>query len=554
MELDDLAAELQPQTQTGTAPASFNEEYDKFVANLYNEVCSWADIKREAMMADATQRFSTALPLHTIEDVTVALIGAGGLGNWIWRVLLGMGFTNLAIFDDDTVGVENIGPQAHNFIDIGHPKVEAIRRAALAFRGVNLRVFSQRISHFSDLEEALGYMPAIVIGATDSADFRNGMINELRSQGRVELFIDLRMSLGDWNAYITTPQMMCFDKSGAKDIILENYIREACFSSEEAVHEPCTARAITYTGANVASYVGAFLHWWFTTGRTTRWGWFKENFYTPYRSDSKTFNWAYTYSSRDFSAETKTVAQHDNALLAAKQAVELAALRKYFDDHNCIGAFCAYDQTGDHAVRGVDGNGNDVLRVYHYTTVLSLNLDTEAAAIYDDEADIPKLIYERSYGRRGWQEIAAVMRRSWLDEEVVRLLLREMDGKEYVLTLRDGKAELYTASVSSDNLITLEYPVPLTCMTDNVDWGLVTCLNNSDDYTVIHSEDLAEPEPEPEPEPDTTMSLALVPIGNSISILGTTYKVIDKHNKVGTLKDEDGNIIYIPLYSEVTCC
>lgn len=164
---------------------------------------------------EADTRFSTALPLNRLKMKTVAIVGAGGLGNWQWRVLLGMGFRNIAIYDDDTVGIENIGPQAHSLLDIGIPKVEAVRQAGIQYRGVEILSRQKRVYTYGEICEDLGYSPDIVITCTDSTAFRNGFINTLFSEellgiasGRPlnednfpELFLDYRMSLGDWTGY-----------------------------------------------------------------------------------------------------------------------------------------------------------------------------------------------------------------------------------------------------------------------------------------------------------------------------------------------------------------
>lgn len=47
----------------------------------------------------------------------------------------------------------------------------------------------------------------------------------------------------------------------SSSLCLCEFLTEALFDGSEAIQEPCTARAIVYTGVNIASYIGAALHY-----------------------------------------------------------------------------------------------------------------------------------------------------------------------------------------------------------------------------------------------------------------------------------------------------
>jgi len=292
---DDLIMEQEP-VQGVSEEQTFAQAYETFINH---------HVRGEAvrMMEDPTfdmsqgdVRFSTALPLNLVRSTTVAIVGAGGLGNWQWRVLMGMGFRNIHIFDDDTVGIENIGPQAHSIMDLDLPKVEAVRRAGLFYRGVNLHTHQKRIMTYKEMIDAMGCTPDIVIGCTDSAEFRNSFIqsmfgleipegvhpddrvdesslfvHSLRGHQLPKLWLDYRMSLGDWTCYAMPVRAIysAYERedsgiSGDLKYYVLNYVDEACFNPEDAVQEACTERAICYTGAQVASFTGAYLHWFLT--------------------------------------------------------------------------------------------------------------------------------------------------------------------------------------------------------------------------------------------------------------------------------------------------
>lgn len=273
--------------------------------------------------ADADIRFSTAMNLRAVRNSSCCIIGAGGLGNWQWRILLSMGFRQLTIYDDDVVSIENVGSQAHSILDIGMPKVEAVRRAALQYRGIGIVARNKRVMTLDDIKSDLGYVPDIIIGCTDSADFRNSFINSLETEikGRIyngitgtatnvpQLWIDYRMALGDWNAYIIPARAMVSVPTVRWHETISNfftkYKEEACFSAEDAVQEACTERAISYTGASVASFTGALLHWWFSTGKSELMD--MSRLYNGFLSQKMTqFSWKISYSSRDFEPVTQT--------------------------------------------------------------------------------------------------------------------------------------------------------------------------------------------------------------------------------------------------------
>lgn len=411
-DLEQFANEL---TSSGSEPEAaqqgevhtFEEKYERFVDDMREHILGMGEARLAQIQEEGSQRFSTVLPANVVQNTTIALVGAGGLGNWIWRVLIGMGFRDIAIFDDDVVDTVNIGPQAHNLIDVGMFKVAAIRRQALAFRGVDLQVFPQRVNDLGHICSLLGYAPDIVISAVDNMEFRKRMIDEIVDLGddarQVQLYIDLRMALGDWNCFVYTPkkmrQLQTSNVEGARSLVVavENmYRRAAYFDDENGVQEPCTARAITYTGANVASYVGAFIHWWLTGGGSHEPVWYITEFYRDDRKD-RNFNWMYVNSSREFLSETKTEAQQKSMA----NGIELDRYRLVFDNWmenrwdwgnspilNRIPGYVSSSNREDNAYVALNIRGEECLVVRAIAPVIGgnpithqlvINLDTEDA-------------------------------------------------------------------------------------------------------------------------------------------------------------------------------
>lgn len=227
-----------------------------------------------------TTRFSTALNIRYLRDKSVCLVGVGGIGNWVVKVLISMGITKLIIIDDDNVELHNVCPQNFGLVDLGLPKAKAVAETIMQHSGVAVRTIEKKVTGYTDILEQCGGVPDILITAVDNMEFRNTCAAELsnyilssdRSSHPIkvpELFIDLRMSLGDWTSFALPCSAMVrhLNYDYKYDLLNYQYMAKACFDPSEAVQEPCTARAIGYTGANIASFVGALLHWYTNDGR-----------------------------------------------------------------------------------------------------------------------------------------------------------------------------------------------------------------------------------------------------------------------------------------------
>lgn len=331
-----------------------NQDFVSIRENYLNALCDKAlELQNDPNfdLNEADVRFSTALNLFRVRNSLVAVIGAGGLGNWQWRILASMGFKRIAIYDDDNVGIENVGPQAHSVFDLDMPKVKAVENAALMYRGIKILARNKRVMSYTEICDDLGEDPDIVIGCTDSADFRNNFINMLTdtisSYGYdnqlPDLFIDYRMSLGDWVAYIVPAKAM---KSYAgKRYFCDWYKRAAVFPASEAVQEPCTERAIAYTGANVASFTGAILHWFYSGGRQK----FYDNEYMRSFVDGDIVmpGRKVSFSSRDFEFITDTVKEKKLERKISKMQADASAAWDFLRKGYGIPAYFHYYESGD---------------------------------------------------------------------------------------------------------------------------------------------------------------------------------------------------------------
>jgi len=229
-----------------------------------------------------TSRFEGALNLRQLAQAHIVIIGAGGIGSPIVKNLAAMGCKNLTVIDPDTVEPQNIGTQFHKVTDIGRPKVQALRDEILERYYIEINPIQAKVRDFQHLQELTNFAPiTLLIGAVDNMEIRNTighhfatkardfMIGDYSSYDQENLlpkyYIDTRMSLGLWNVF-TIPVGRSIVSPLSPNVVLAaltQYKEQALFPQEEAMTEPCTARALGYTGENIASYVAALTDFMF---------------------------------------------------------------------------------------------------------------------------------------------------------------------------------------------------------------------------------------------------------------------------------------------------
>ena len=209
-------------------------------------------------------RQSDLLPAEKL-GVPITIIGAGAIGSHLTMALARMGFFNITVWDYDEVDVANMNCQGYKHGDIGRQKVGA--------NGLEIK-FKNKMWKFNDSSELKG----IVIAAADCMETRKQMFKAASDElSNALLFIDTRMGAESGTLYVV-------EKTNQKAI--EAYTK-TLYSNEEAVREPCTAKATVYTAYLMAGLAAKAVKDYVTEQpytKTVLWN-IKNNAYVSWNSD-----------------------------------------------------------------------------------------------------------------------------------------------------------------------------------------------------------------------------------------------------------------------------
>jgi len=173
----------------------------------------------------------------------INIIGAGAVGSWLTLALAKMGFSNLTVFDDDDIEVENMNCQCYSFNDIGKKKVTALKERVHELTGTNINAVVSRY-------EGDRAMAGIVVSAVDSmASRRQAWEIHAKYGTQTNLFIDPRMG---------AEEALCYAYQPMKPDHVKQY-EATLYSDDDAVHEPCTRKATMYTALMLSGLVAQII-------------------------------------------------------------------------------------------------------------------------------------------------------------------------------------------------------------------------------------------------------------------------------------------------------
>lgn len=168
-----------------------------------------------------------------LQQKPITIVGAGAIGSFLALNLAKAGWTDITVYDFDTVSVENMSNQFFRFSDIGKNKVDALKDLVKDFTQIEINAVNQKLTG-PELQGKSG----ILFYCVDSMQARYALTQDI-GLTNFELVIDTRMSAEFFVLHSFKPSSP------------DKYLK-TLFSDSEAVAERCTAKSTIYT-ATLAS-------------------------------------------------------------------------------------------------------------------------------------------------------------------------------------------------------------------------------------------------------------------------------------------------------------
>jgi len=170
------------------------------------------------------------------EEITI--VGAGAVGSCCALALAKTGFKNLKVFDFDTVEIHNMPNQMYRVRDLGKPKVQALKEIIHDFEGLDIVTVNGKYRALN--------MRGTIIVAVDNMDARIMFWKKAQQHLKnINLYIDSRMGAELIRLYSFQPMY---------PVDIEIY-EQSLYTSEDAEHLSCTAKATMYTALMLGSMI-----------------------------------------------------------------------------------------------------------------------------------------------------------------------------------------------------------------------------------------------------------------------------------------------------------
>ena len=195
---------------------------------------------------DRDIRQRSLVPPERLAAVTPVVIGVGAVGRQVAWQLAAIGVQILHLFDDDTVGVENLAPQGYSEYDLGLPKVVATARWCEPLRP-DLAIITTPKRFGRSQAPALRELPEpVVFICVDSIATRQIIWSAVRHTAA--LVVDGRMAA-------EVIRVLASDHPA-----VDTVYPQTLFAAGEAYVGACTARSTIYTASIAAGLmVGQFV-------------------------------------------------------------------------------------------------------------------------------------------------------------------------------------------------------------------------------------------------------------------------------------------------------
>jgi sulfur carrier protein ThiS adenylyltransferase len=199
-------------------------------------------------LRDRDLRQRDIVPAEELAACHAVVIGVGAIGRQVALQLAAVGIPELTLFDDDTVGVENLAPQGYWPEDLGVAKVLATQALCTRINpALQVTAVAERFRR-SSAQRLASDRKLVVMACVDSITTRKLVWEAVRHQAA--FFLDGRMSAEV--VRVLTVEHPATDGAYATTL----------FDADQAYAGSCTAKATIYTASVVAGLiVGQFTRW-----------------------------------------------------------------------------------------------------------------------------------------------------------------------------------------------------------------------------------------------------------------------------------------------------
>lgn len=198
---------------------------------------------------DSTARFRGAPWFDELKNVTVSILGVGGIGSWasLFIARLRPGFISLV--DDDHIEEVNMSGQFYSKFSIGTPKVDAIRSNLINFCDCYAHSYRMRITEASELPHN-----QITVCGFDNMETRKTCFYKwIELLGRINA--DERHKLLFIDGRLTATELQIFAIRGDDTVSQNEYNRKWLFDDSDAEETLCSFRQTSHLAGIIGGLI-----------------------------------------------------------------------------------------------------------------------------------------------------------------------------------------------------------------------------------------------------------------------------------------------------------
>lgn len=214
-------------------------------------------------MPSENSRFKSLPWASDIQNQTVTIVGAGGIGSWLTLFLSRAGVDNIFLFDEDVVDNTNYSGQLFMRDGLFMKKVSAVRRTVYKFIMANndddtntpssytsIIGYDNKFTGEANADRTALYQSNFIIAAVDNMETRSYIYHSfLENVGRDangnfdKVLIDGRLLAEQFSIYTLT-----------KESQIDAY-EKTLFLDSEVPEESCTAKQTSHIAAMIGTYI-----------------------------------------------------------------------------------------------------------------------------------------------------------------------------------------------------------------------------------------------------------------------------------------------------------